>query len=60
MNMAFRNIFQVANLLRVNPETVRRWIREGKLEAYRAGRKQLISDEALEKFLRPVQTGVEH
>lgn len=55
----FRNVFEVADLCRVHPETVRRWIRDGRLEAFYAGRRQVISEEALEKFLQRVPTGAE-
>lgn len=35
----------------VTPETVREWIRSGRLEARRAGHRFLISPQALEAFL---------
>lgn len=48
------NVKEIADLLQTNPETVRRWIRKGKLEATRgASRKEgnSVSFEALQKFL---------
>lgn len=48
------NVKQIAKLLKTNPETVRRWIRSGKLEAIQSSKKEgnIISEEALLKFLR--------
>ena len=34
-----------------NPETVRRWIREGKLRSHRVGTQHLIDEADLEAFL---------
>lgn len=48
------NVKEIAELLHTNPETVRRWIRKGKLEATMgASRKEgnSVSLEALQKFL---------
>lgn len=44
------NTRQVAAMFEVNPRTVIRWIREGRLEAYQAGRNYRIPAEAVEKF----------
>lgn len=48
------NVQQVSNLLKTNPETVRRWIRSGKLKAVQDSRKggNIISEEALKQFMR--------
>ena len=48
------NVQQVSDLLKANPETVRRWIRSGKLKAVQDSRKggNIISEEALKKFMR--------
>ena len=43
----------VAQRLGVHPETVRRWIREGRLEAVYAGKKLLVTEEHLQAFLEP-------
>lgn len=47
------NVQQVSNLLKTNPETVRRWIRSGKLKAVQDSRKggNIISEEALKNFM---------
>lgn len=45
-------IRQVADLLQVHPQTVQRWISEGRLDAYRVGDRILrVTPEALEAFL---------
>lgn len=48
------SIKTVAELLQTNEETVRRWIREGKLEAQIASRKQgyAITESSLKRFLK--------
>lgn len=42
---------KVAEILDVNPVTVRRWIRKGKLKANKIGKSYRIKKEDLEKFL---------
>jgi len=42
---------QVAEKIQVTKRTVYDWIRQGKLQAYRAGRQYRITDEQLEAFL---------
>ncbi len=42
---------QVADHLQVAPRTVYDWIRQGKLQVYRAGRQYRITDAQLEAFL---------
>ncbi len=51
--MNFFDVRDVANILKVNEETVRRWIRRGELEAQNFGGKAgyRIKPESLEKFL---------
>ena len=46
------NVQQISKLLQTNPETVRRWIRTGKLKAVQGSRKtgNIISEESLKKF----------
>jgi excisionase family DNA binding protein len=39
----------------VNPATVRKWIREGKLEAVKLGVLWRISETALQEFVKPGQ-----
>jgi len=44
----------VAKMLKTNPETVRRWIRNGKLEAIQVSRKEgnIITEQMLKTFLK--------
>lgn len=42
---------EIADLLKVDLRTVYRWIREGKLEALKAGSQWRIEESALEEFL---------
>lgn len=51
--MEFYTVKDIAIMLSVNEETVRRWIREGKVEAERGNGRQgsKVSDIALKKFL---------
>lgn len=48
------SVQQISKLLKTNPETVRRWIRSGKLSAVQDSRKRgnLVSEEALKKFMK--------
>jgi len=45
-------VIKVSQKLGVNPETVRRWIRAGKLQTKQEGQEHLVTEEALEAFLR--------
>lgn len=47
------SVSEVAKMLNKNPETVRRWIRDGKLEAYLPSKKQghVITEQMLDTFL---------
>ena len=51
--MRYFTVKDIADLLSTNPETVRRWIRDGKLEAVQASRKDgnVIGEKALNDFL---------
>lgn len=48
------NVKQISEMLNTNPETVRRWIRNGKLDAKQTSKKggNLVTEEALKKFLK--------
>ncbi len=48
------NVTEIAELLNTNPETVRRWIRSGKLEAKQGSRKEgnVITQAMLDSFLK--------
>lgn len=48
------NVKEIAEILKTNPETVRRWIRSGKLGTTKISNKtgNVISEEALNKFIK--------
>lgn len=48
---------EIGRRLRIHPETVRSWIRQGKLPAFRAGRQFRIRAADLEAFLKQSQGG---
>jgi excisionase family DNA binding protein len=48
---------EVAEELRVHPETVRQWIREGELDAFDTGRGYRISRKDLDDFMQSRKTG---
>lgn len=52
--MSEYTVKQIAEMLETNPETVRRWIRSGKLKAVQNSKKagNLISSESLQDFLK--------
>lgn len=47
----FEGVEEVAERLLVDPQTVRRWIKSGKLKAYKPGREFRIKSTDLEEFL---------
>jgi excisionase family DNA binding protein len=49
----YHTVEQIATMLQVVPDTVYRWIKEGKLKAVKAGRAVRVSDSALQEFLKP-------
>ncbi len=48
------NVKEIAEMLNMNPETVRRWIRSGKLEAIQDSRKEgnIVTEQMLNAFLK--------
>lgn len=52
--MELLTVAQVAELLQVNPLTVRRYIERGTLPAVRVGRRVRVHREAIEGLLQPV------
>jgi excisionase family DNA binding protein len=48
--MTFYTVGEVAERFRVTPQTIRTYIKEGKLRASRIGRPLLITSRALEEF----------
>jgi len=47
----------IAEQLGVSVDTVRNWIKQGKLDAYKVGRDYRISREQFEKFMEERRTG---
>jgi len=52
MNVKFYTIEEVADILRVNPATVRKLIDTGELKATRVGRQYRISQEQLDDYIQ--------
>ena len=48
----FLTVKEVAVALRVTTRTVRNWIKSGRLRVVRAGRRVLVPQEELQRFLR--------
>ena len=53
--MELLTVYEAAQMLRVNPMTVRRYIADGRLNAVRVGRGVRVRKEALEGALAPVE-----
>jgi excisionase family DNA binding protein len=49
----FYTIPETATALRVTPQTIRTWIKQGKLKSQRIGRPILITENNLKEFLQP-------
>jgi excisionase family DNA binding protein len=49
----FYRIPEVAEALQVTPQTVRTWIKEGRLKSQRIGRPILVTEKNLKEFLKP-------
>lgn len=49
--MKIYNLDEVVKLLGLNIQTVRIYIKEGKLKASKVGRKYMVTDEAIKEFL---------
>lgn len=47
----FYTVAEAAEALKVTPQTIRKYIKEGKLEAKRIGRPLLITENNLKRFL---------
>ncbi len=47
----YHNVEEVAELIQIHPKTVRRYIREGKLQATKVGKAWRIPDDALHSFV---------
>jgi excisionase family DNA binding protein len=53
MTKEFLRVDEVADILRITPHTLRRWIKKGKVRGLRCGPRILIEPSELERFLRP-------
>ena len=51
--ITFYTVIEIAQLLDITPQTVRTYIKEGKLKGKRIGRPILITQESLSAFLEP-------
>jgi excisionase family DNA binding protein len=51
-NIKFYTIPDVANALHVTPQTIRVWIKQGRLKSQRIGRPILITENNLREFLQ--------
>lgn len=52
-NIKFYTVTEVASTLRITPQTVRIYLKEGKIKGQRIGRPILITERALKEFLQP-------
>lgn len=50
--MKLYNLNEVVKLLGLNIQTIRIYIKEGKLKASKIGRKYVVTDEAIKEFLK--------
>lgn len=50
----FYTIPETAQALRVTPQTIRAWIKQGKLKGQRIGRPILITENNLKEFLQAI------
>lgn len=51
-NETYYSVIELAELLNVTPQTIRKYIKEGKLEGLRIGRPTLIPERSLRNFLK--------
>jgi len=52
-DMTYYTSDEVASILKVNPESVRRWVRDGRLESVKlGGRYNRIPKSALDQFIK--------
>jgi excisionase family DNA binding protein len=50
-NIKFYTVTETAGLLKITPQTVRAYIKQGKLKGKRIGRPILITEKALREFI---------
>jgi len=57
LNEEYLTVAEAANLVRVSPSTIRRWIREGNLPAYRLGPRRVgLKRDDLATLVTPINT----
>lgn len=52
-NLKFYTVSEIAQALNVTPQTVRLYIKQGRLKSQRIGRPLLISEKQLREFIEP-------
>lgn len=50
--MKIYNLDEVCDLLKMNKQTIRKYIRNGKLKASKVGTHYMVTDEAIKEFLK--------
>jgi excisionase family DNA binding protein len=59
LNEEYLTVAEAANLVRVSPSTIRRWIREGNLPAYRLGLRRVgLKRDDLATLVTPIRTEI--
>jgi len=53
--MELLTIHEAAQMLKVNPITIRRYIADGRLAAVRVGKRIRVRKDSLERFIQPVE-----
>jgi excisionase family DNA binding protein len=53
--MKIYNLKEVVNLLGLNIQTIRQFIKEGRLKASKVGTHYMVTDEAIKEFLKDTQ-----
>ena len=51
-NLVVYTVADLSKLLNTTPQTVRRYINEGKIKGRKVGRQWLVNEEAVKEFLR--------
>lgn len=52
-NLKFYTVSEIAQALNVTPQTVRLYIKQGRMKSQRIGRPLLISEKQLREFIEP-------
>jgi excisionase family DNA binding protein len=52
----YYSVEEIANILEVSIDTVRNWIKQGRLEAFKVGRDYRISQEQFDRFMNERRT----